>query len=442
MDGIVNNVLSVFGNFFTVIYTSFLSYIPQGTGMILISALVLSFILGIYLYFKYQPTPQETISTQLVTFRGMYDGLASKRKGVEEYLKEPLVKISMNNWVLLNFAPLTVSNAGYLGPDVDGMYDTSAIRQALDLGFRCFVFHIDYYQGEPKDPERFVAPGDPCLLHRDDQGVIRSTNCGRISQMTQALADQAFSTSLNTGKDPLIVFLMFKNTPDKVKEPGTYTRFLSKVAEEIQPLRPRFLSRINNVRFSNLENQNQLFTQKFEDLFGKIVIFTNVDTSTFTTGGLPIEKNLRSMINAEVFTIGGGQLEKDTVSQPAPQGTQMAVGTSEGNYFFQTPPDRISEATRKTNNVFTYVQKPGANDNFTTAQIETLGKTYGVQSVGWNLYKTPTETQTLFTSWGPYSWKLKPGPLQYIVIIPEPPKPISKKADANQGNPSPPALHL
>lgn len=442
MDGIVSNVFSVFGNVFTIIYTSFLTYIPQGTGMILLSALVMAFIVGIFLWLKFRPTAQETLSTQSITYQSIYDSLIAKRKGVQDYLKEPLVKISMNNWVLLNFAPLTVSNAGYLGPDVDGIYDTSAIRQALDLGFRCFVFNIDYYQGSPKDSEKFVPPGDPCLLHRDDQGVIRSANCGRISQMAQALADQAFSTSLNTGKDPLLVFLMFKNTPDKIKEPGTYTRFLSKVAEEIQPLRAKFLSRINNVRFSNLENQNQLFTQKFEDLMGKTLIFTNVDTSVFTAGGLSIEKNLRSMINAEVFTTTGGQLEKDTISRPAPQGTQMAVGTAEGNYFFQTPPDRLQEATRKTNNVFTYVQRPSANDNFSVAQLEMLGKTYGVQSVGWNVYKTPTETQALFTSWGPYSWKLKPGPLQYIVIVPQPPKPISKAADANQGNPSPPALHL
>jgi hypothetical protein len=442
MDGIIGNVLSVFGNFFSLVYTSFLMYIPKGTGMILLSALVMTFIIGVYLYLKFQPTAQETLSTQAIVFQSTYDALAAKRKGVQDYLKEPLVKVSMNNWVLLNFAPLTVSNAGYLGPDVDGVYDPLAIRQALDLGFRSFVFHIDFYQGEPKDPEKFVPPGDPCLLHRDDQGVIRSVNCGRISTMAQALADQAFSTSLNTGKDPLIVILLFKNTPDRIKEPGTYTRFLSKVAEELQPLRPRFLARINNTRFSNLENPNALFTQKFEDLMGNTLIFTNANTDVFTTGGISIEKNLRSLINAQIYTTTGGVDDTDTVTQPAPQGTQMAVGTASGNYFFQTPPDRLGEATRKTNNVFTYVKKPSANDNFATAQIETLGKTYGVQAVGWNLYKAPTETQAYLTSWGPYSWKLKPPALQYIVIVPSPPKPISKRADANQGNPSPPALHL
>jgi hypothetical protein len=442
MDGIVRNTLAVIGNFFTVIYTSFLSYIPDGTQMILLSALVVTFIVSVYLYVKFQPTPQETLSTQSIVFRSTYDALAAKRKGVQAYLNEPLVKISINNWVLLNFAPLTVSNAGYLGPDVGGIYDASAIRQALDLGFRCFVFHIDYYQGEPKDPANFVPPGDPCLLHRDDQGVIRSENCGRISQMAQALADQAFSTSLNTGKDPLLVLLMFKNTPDRIKEPGTYARFLSKVAEEIQPLRTRFLARINEKRFSNLENPNDLFTQKFEDLMGKALIFTNANTDVFTSSSVPIQQNLRSMINAQVYSLTGSPSDKDVVTQAAPQGTQMAVGVADGKYFFQTPPDRLTEATRKTNNVLTYVDHPTANDNFTPKEIEDLGKTYGVQSVGWNLYKTPTETQTLLTSWGPYSWKLKPPALQYIVIVPAPPKPISRRADANQGNPSPPTLHL
>lgn len=436
---IVDSVAGVFGRAFTY----FASMIPPGTGMILLTAFVFAFIIGVFVYFRTRPTKQETTNQQAVTFQGVYDALAAKRKGVDEYLKEALVRTSMNNWVLLNFAPLTVVNAGYEGPAVDGYYSTKAIRDALDLGFRSFVFHIDYYKGEPKDPNNFVPPGDPCLLHRDDQGVIRSANCGRISEMMQALAEQAFSRSLATGNDPLLVTLLFKTVPDRIAEPGIYANFLSKVSQEIQPLRQSFLARIDTTRFSNLENPSAVFVQPFEQLKGKTIIFTNANTDLFKTATITDPtKNLRFMINAQVYSTSGSSIEKDTVTEPAPQGTQMAVGLAKSTYFLETPPDRMTEATRKTNNVFTLVSTPDANTNYSVQAITDLSTKFGVQSIGWNLYTSPTETQDFFNKWGAFSWKLKPPALQYIVVRPAPPKVLSPNADANQGNPRPPALHF
>ena len=111
-------------------------------------------------------------------------------------------------------------------------------------------------------------------------------------------------------------------------------------------------------------------------------------------------------------------------------------------YFLNTPPDKIKDAQLRTNNVYTLINTPEANKNHTLTDIQTLMTEYGVQLMPFNLYVTPQETEALFKWWGPYSWRLKPKLLQYVVVRAEPPKPISVRANANGGNVAPPALHF
>lgn len=421
------------------------SSMPEGLTQVLLFIAVASVIVGVVLYLSSRKSDRLLKSDQNTIFGPTLDSLAQRRKGVDDYLKEKIVQASVNNWVLFNFAPLTVFNAGYMGPADDGLYDPEAIRRALDLGFRCFVFHIDYYQGAAKDTAHFVPPGEPCLLHRDNQGVIRSRNCGRIDQMIRALAEQAFSPSMPTGRDPLIVILDFKNVPDQTKSLADYTLFLKKVSKQIQPLRNSFLARLGDTRFSSLENPALLFTQNFQALRGKTIIFTNVNTDVFSTpeaANTPIEQNLRSMINAQMYSLSADALPLDTVTEIAPKGTMMSVGRQNADYFLLTPPDKIKEAQLKTNNVFTLINAPDANGNHKKENVDKLMNTYGAQMLPFNLFVTPAESEEYLNTWGAYSWRLKPAELQYVVVRAEPPLPISIRADANGGNVAPPALHL
>jgi hypothetical protein len=426
----------------TLFYSQFAQTIPTGTYGIFIILIVLAVIVGVVLYIANQPSNKDVKDTQLLRYRSLYDSLAQGRRGVSDYLNQKDVQPSKDNWVLLNFAPLTVADAGYLGPTDDGSYDPIAIRQALDLGFRSFVFNIDFYTGSPKDPKDFVAPYEPCLLHRDNNGVIRSRNCGRIDVMFRALAEQAFSQSIPTGNDPLIVTLDFKNVPDQIKDKGAYKLFLQKVSKAIQPLRKNFLARLGETRFSNLENPNALFTQNFQSLQGKALIFTNVNTDIFTEGGSSSEENLRSMINAQIYTTNGSSLSNDSVTTSAPKGTVAAVGRQVSSYFLNTPPDQIKDAQNKTNNVFTLINIPDTYRNLPDTERDTLFKTYGAQSILFYLYEKPELTEAFLKAWGPWSWKLKPKDLQYIVVRMQPPKAISPAANANQGNVRTPTLQI
>jgi len=445
MEQVPQNIQGFFARLGSSIYTGFLTYIPQGTAQMLLIAAVIGIIVGVAVYLSSRKTDSQIKSDQNIDFGILYDSLSQGRKGVGDYLAEKDVQDSKNNWVLFNFAPLTVANAGYLGPGVDGLYDTAAIRRALDLGFRAFMFNVDYYSGVPKDDKLFVGPGEPCLLHRDDQGVIRSRNCGRIDEMMTALAQQAFSRSLPTGNDPLIVYLNFKNTPDRVKNQAEYITFLKRVSEKIQPLSGTFLDRLGDTAFAGMSNPALLFTQNFQALNGKTMIFTNVNTDIFkedATRNTPMSQNLRHWINAQVYSLSSDTLPRDPVTEIQPKGSLMSCGCQEAFYFLNTPPDKIQEAQLRTNNVYTLVNTPEANKNHTLTDIQKLMTEYGVQLLPFNLFVTPQETEALFKWWGAYSWKLKPKQLQYVVVRAEPPKPVSIRANANGGNVAPPPLRF
>lgn len=447
MDLVTKNAFQFFSDIASSVFGSIAAYLPEGSGKIFTALFVIFFIALVFAlaYYFAQNKLGQKKQDQEILFNPTIDILTQNRKGIDQYLQEKIVQESKANWVLFNFAPLTVSNAGFMGPESEGSYSTNAIRRALDLGFRCFVFHIDYYEGDAKDPDYFVGPGEPCLLYRDDQGTIRSGNCGRISEMTTALVQQAFSPGLATGRDPLIVILDFKRVPDQTKSVDAYLNFLKKVAQEIQPLRPSFLARLGETRFSNLENPALLFTQNFQSLKGKTLIFTNVNTDIFnspTARNTPIEQNLRSMINAQVYSLSSDALPNDSITQVAPRGSILSVGKQTANYFLLTPPNKLSEAQLRTNNVFTIVDPPDAYGNHPIETTEKLLTQFGVQSIPFNIYSTPEALTKFMTSWGLASWKLKPKPLQYVVVVAAPPKPISPRADANGGNVSPPPLRF
>ena len=444
MADVLSSIGIVLKNIFSV-FIALGAYFPPGTFMVLLVLLVVGVIVGISVWVSKQPTKESTLSAQLALYQPPYDSLSLGRKGIDEYLEVPDVQASQDNWVLLNFAPLTIMNAGYSGPYMNGVYDVHTIRQALDLGFRAFKFHIDFYSGADK-PNFGATAGAPCLLHRDDSGVIRSLNAGNLAEMITALDQQAFSPSLPTGKDPLIVILDFKNTPNPVESPALYKTFLSTVSNQIQPLKRTLLTQLGESYFNNLQNQNLLFTQNFQSLRGKTLIFTNVDTTCFTaaTTDPSLPDNLRQMLHAQIFMMDGSNglnlTLPDTVTQAVPNGTQMAIGKQLPNYFLLTPDQQIEQMKLKTNNTVALVDS--GSQNCSDADQFKLMTTYGVQMIPFFLYNTPAETLSMFKSWGSYSWKLKPPPLQYIVVKTVPPATLSPAADAKGGNVSPPSLHL
>ena len=412
-------------------------YLPAGTVPILFLLVVLALIVGIAVWIGTRSAP--TLQTQQLQYRAVVDSLSQARRGIDDSLGQPAAAASKANWVLLNFAPLTVANAGSTG--LSGAYDPIAIRQALSLGFRSFVFHIDYYEGAAKDPSLFVPPGAPCLLARDERDVIRSSNCGRIQEMMAALDAQAFASAAATSRDPLLVFLDFKHTPDPIAAPAAYLQFLSAVSRQIQPLRPHLLTQLGETRFTNLENPNLLFTQNIQSLRGKTLVFANVNTDLFLQGGVPMEENLRLMLHAQVFKTGTAtQLPGDTVTTAPNKGVLPPIYKQTASFFLQTPDPQT--AAQATNHTYTVLGLTDPRRNPATTERTALLTQYGVQVLPFHLYESPAVLESFLNDWGVWSWKIKPVPLQYVVVMAQPPRTITPAANSNQGNITVPTLNV
>ena len=111
MASVLGSIAAVFQNIFSL-FAGMGGYFPPGSWIVLLVMLVIGILVGISLYVSNQPTTQSTLEKQLTLYRAPYDSISTSRKGVDDYLAQPEVQASKGNWVLLNFAPLTLMNAG------------------------------------------------------------------------------------------------------------------------------------------------------------------------------------------------------------------------------------------------------------------------------------------------------------------------------------------
>jgi hypothetical protein len=264
--------------------------------------------------------------------------------------------------------------------------------------------------------------------------------------MFNALAQQAFAPGLATGKDPLILILDFKNTPDRVQNQQEYIDFLGLVSVALAPFKSTLLTTLNTVPFTALQNPGLLLVQPIEDLQGKTLVFTNANTDVFTdplvTQNMKSEKNLRNYIHGTFYSSSGDDIPKDGVTRIAPKGTQLTEGRQRVSYWLSTPSKNLADAQAKTNNALTLSDYDTPYANIASKDRDTLLNTYGVQIIPFTIFDTPAVLTDFMKSWGSYSWKMKSASLQYQVVKAVPPQVLSKKADANQGNPKVPSLNL
>ena len=134
------------------------------------------------------------------------------------------VRIKENETAIVNWRPLSVRMAGYLGGDntvLDGVFDMKkGIQLALQMGARCFIFDIDYLEEKPCEPR---------LIHRDDQGVMRSLHTGSIKDGMDTINKMAF----NINYDPVIVVVYLRRLPPGKTQKATYFKA---IAAALDPL--------------------------------------------------------------------------------------------------------------------------------------------------------------------------------------------------------------
>lgn len=209
---------------------------------------------------------------------------------------------------LINLQSLAVKQTAYIGPsEADGVFDaTVGVQSALKLGVRVFVLQISYLDVK-KDSSKFDDQYVPTLVYRNDAGDLISSNGANIKEVAKTLAAYGFSESMNVATQPLILYLHFERTPNALREPEKYVKFLSSVAERLEPLQEFMLGSTSEGNFKRQQNENILLTTPISTFEKKIIVLCNADTTIFrnvTSLGLDnidTKYDLDFMVNIRVY---------------------------------------------------------------------------------------------------------------------------------------------
>jgi len=188
---------------------------------------------------------------------------------IASLISTPLYKrIPEDHRALVNYRPLTVRLAGYLGgqgsnPSMDGVFSMNqGITSALDRGARGFFFDIDYLD---------IAPCNPTIIFRDDGNVMRSLNTGSIRLACDTLREKAFVH--NT--DPVILMIYLRRVPQFANQRAT---FFKSIANSLYTLRDNFLKDADSQVYHSCTNEAGIFLTPINKFESKFIITMNLDT--------------------------------------------------------------------------------------------------------------------------------------------------------------------
>lgn len=305
-------------------------------------------------------------------------------------------QITDDKTAIVNWRPLTVRMAGYLGGHKtvrDGVFDMNVgIQLALQCGARCFIFDIDYLEDRPCEPR---------LIHRDEQGVMRSLHTGSIKDGMTALYNMAF----NSNYDPVIVVVYLRRIPLGKTQQSSFFRA---IASSLDPLSTYHLGSTEKGNFHNCRSESHLFTSEITNFQKKFIVLCNYNTNLLPHTSNP-KDNLDFWTNARLYVDESGKsssLGSVTSSVPNGQIAYAKIGATQ--QLLQIPPDAIgspSTTNYKTlsSNTFT-IAMGSMEDVFTTAQLSTLLNTLGIQSVPIDVLRLaadPKHVKTLTNPPGP-----------------------------------------
>ena len=197
-------------------------------------------------------------------------------------------QINNTNISLLQWRPLTVRLAGYLGGEtstIDGVFDmVKGIKVALSLGARAFVFDIDYLE---------IKPCEPCIIHRDSGGIMRSLNTGSIYEGMDTLNNMAFQNNY----DPVVIIIYLRRIPPGKVQKSSY---FNAIAAALYPLSTNHLGLTEQGNFHGCNSESTLFQGDITSYQKKFIVLCNYDTTLLPQTKNP-KDNLNFWVNARLF---------------------------------------------------------------------------------------------------------------------------------------------
>lgn len=262
-----------------------------------------------------------TISSKLgelghtATGKSMTSALTEKpRRAPYNEIKDEDARLALVNW-----RPLTVRLAGYLGGVNgirDGVFDmSSGIEHAMHLGARGFVFDIDYLD---------VEPCHPVVAFRDSGGILRSINTGAIRDGMDAIANKAFVGD-QPNYDPILIIIYMRRIP-----PGNTQKmkYMQNIAKALDPLTEYHLGQTQEGNYHNCLMEDSIFYTPITEFQKKFIILTNYNTSSLPATPNP-KDNLHWWTHARIYADPDGasaSLGAVTEAPPASPAAYAHVG--------------------------------------------------------------------------------------------------------------------
>lgn len=399
--------------------------------MVIVGGLLAIFILlltGLILFFTQKKASnfQNVTDTSIVQGAATQDKAASigaqVAKATAPSGKKEGFTDAADDMKLINIQPLTVKHAGFIGPLDSGVFqEATAVTNTLKAGIRTFVFQIDYHEDSNKNPKLFPDVKEPCLLFRDDNGVLTSTNAGSIQKMAQAIADIGFSNGVPSQNEPIVIVLYGLRTPyDPVAKPKEYLAYCSKIAKQLKPLAPLHLGLTTNGDYHRQALQGQLFMSPFKNFEKKVIIVSNFDTTLYRNMakmGIPPcapAEDLDYWTHAQLFkddtgiSMGANTLGVTSVAPTVTPVRAKIYTLASLKSVIQGGAPAMSAWATKNKSIFTVVM-PDSLTNPSYTEIEAMIKTMGVNVVPLDIF-TPAvgDTKRLVEIWSSKTWNLRP----------------------------------
>ena len=350
---------------------------------VIIGALsIIYFWMGIWYHMKYgqyRSTPESVNRLLTIRRQVLSTAIDPLRQTTYSTSKRLLEKIGVYSQIpysktpLVNWRPLSVRLAGYLGginnTSYDGVFDmTKGIQLALAQGARTFVFDIDYLD---------ESPCAPVIINRDENGYMRSLHTGSIREGCKTLAEKAFTENF----DPVIVVIYMRRIPTSTSQSKSY---LSAIAMALDPLSANHLGSNEQGNFHNCRSEALLFTSPITNFQKKFIILTNYDTTSLPQVSNP-KDSLDFWTNARLYRDPSGLSSSlgDVTPAPPPSPPAYAQVGDAKQFINIGKADQkafIQGTTSASANTFKIALGP-VNYTYTTAELNILLNQLGIQCV-------------------------------------------------------------
>lgn len=305
---------------------------------------------------------------------------------------------------LINIQPMTVKQAAFLGPLKNGAFDANnGISQQLKLGVRSFFFNIDYLT-EQKDTINQPLPYEPVLIYRDNENNLTSyKSYATLEETFKYLGEYAFNDRIPNYNNPIIIYLHFVRTPDKLNQTERYIQYIKKVSTSLNILNP-FLAK----EYYRSTKESDLFNQDISVFDKKILIGTNIDTTYSkqlnAENRLTLMEDLDFKINFHYY-----KEDKDSIDATVAYGPQTVPNAFivKAITLLKMSNQERNDWLEKHKNKFILVKDEPMNI-LNPAQVNILLNTFGVNVVPYDFFNSELNDAKNVKKQYNGSWKVKP----------------------------------